>query len=79
MIHVVFAPSCVKFDKLIHPDVHFVFPIIKSSKGKKEICDDYITEWRSFVTNNPYFNLSHWLNEIEAEETPRQLFMQRKR
>ena len=27
------CPSCVKFNKLVHPDVHFVFPIVKSSKG----------------------------------------------
>ena len=24
------CPSCVKFDKLVHPDVHFVFPTVKS-------------------------------------------------
>ena len=29
------CPSCVKFNKLVHPDVHFVFPIVKSAKGKK--------------------------------------------
>ena len=28
------CPSCVKFNKLVHPDVHFVFPIVKSSKGE---------------------------------------------
>ena len=28
------CPSCVKWNKLVHPDVHFVFPIVK--KGKKE-------------------------------------------
>ena len=33
------CPSCVKFNKLVHPDVHFVFPIVKSAKGKKEVCD----------------------------------------
>ena len=36
------CPSCVKFNKLVHPDVHFVFPIVKSSKGKREVCADYI-------------------------------------
>ncbi|NDV59918.1 DNA polymerase III subunit [Bacteroides sp. 519] len=63
------CPSCTKFNKLVHPDVHFVFPIIKSAKGKKEVCDDYIAEWRPFVINNPYFNLGHWLNEIDAENS----------
>lgn len=61
--------SCVKFNKLVHPDVHFVFPIVKSAKGKREVCNDYIVEWRKFVLNNPYFNLNHWLNAIDAENS----------
>lgn len=63
------CPSCVKFNKLVHPDLHFVFPIVKSAKGKKEVCDDYIAEWRAFVLQNPYFNLNHWLNEMGAENS----------
>ena len=35
------CPSCVKFSKLVHPDVHFVFPVVKSGRS-----DDYIVEWR---------------------------------
>ena len=61
------CPSCVKFNKLVHPDVHFVFPIVKSAKGKKEVCDDYIADWRHLVLSNPYFSLNHWLNEMGAE------------
>ncbi|NCC10780.1 MAG: DNA polymerase III subunit delta' [Bacteroidia bacterium] len=57
------CPSCVKFNKLIHPDVHFVFPTISN----KKTCDDYMPEWRTFVLRNPYFNLSHWLTEIKAD------------
>ena len=56
------CPSCVKFSKLVHPDVHFVFPVVKSGRS-----DDYIVEWRRMVLNNLYFNLNHWLNEINAE------------
>lgn len=63
------CPSCVKFNKLVHPDVHFVFPIVKSAKGKREVCNDYIAEWRKFILNNPYFNLNHWLNAIDAENS----------
>lgn len=63
------CPSCVKFNKLVHPDLHFVFPIVKSAKGKKEVCDDYIAEWRAFVLQNPYFNLNHWLNEMGVENS----------
>jgi len=61
--------SCIKYNKLSHPDLHFVFPIIKNDKKKKEICDDYLTEWRTFVLQNPYFNLQSWLNFIGAENS----------
>lgn len=61
------CPSCVKFNKLVHPDLHFAFPIV--TKGKRNVCDDYISEWRQFVLNSPYFNLNHWLNEIDAENS----------
>jgi len=61
------CPSCIKYNKLSHPDLHFVFPIYNNAKKKKEICDDYLTEWRTFVLQNPYFNLTSWLNFIGAE------------
>ena len=63
------CPSCVKYNKLSHPDLHFVFPIFNDKKKKKEICDDYLTEWRTFVEQNPYFNLTSWLNFIGAENS----------
>ncbi|MBK5720400.1 DNA polymerase III subunit [Dysgonomonas sp. Marseille-P4677] len=63
------CPSCVKYNHLAHPDLHFVFPIIKKAAKKKEVCDDYISEWREFVMQNNYFNLSQWLDHIDAENS----------
>ncbi|GHV33269.1 DNA polymerase III subunit delta [Bacteroidia bacterium] len=63
------CPSCIKYNKLSHPDLHFVYPIVKNDKKKKEICDDYLKEWRQFVLQNPYFNLNGWLNFIGAENS----------
>jgi DNA polymerase-3 subunit delta' len=61
------CPSCVKFNKLSHPDLHFVYPIVKDDKKKKEVCDDYLKDWREFVLNSPYFNYNQWLDFIGAE------------
>lgn len=57
--------SCIKYNNLAHPDLHFVFPIVK--KDKKEVCDDYIVDWRTFVKESPYFGLNNWLAYIGAE------------
>jgi DNA polymerase-3 subunit delta' len=58
--------SCVKYDKLIHPDLHFVFPVIKDKRGIEPVSDSYIEEWREFVTKSPWFTLNNWLDTIEV-------------
>lgn len=59
--------SCLKYNELVHPDLHFVFPIVANKEKKKEVCDDYLVEWRSFLKGHPYFNLNSWLGYLEAE------------
>ncbi len=48
-----------RIQKLIHPDLHFVFPVNISSKkssDKKPTSDTFITEWRNLVSADPYFS-----------------------
>lgn len=60
------CPSCLKYDQFAHPDLHFVFPIVAKKDKKKEICDDYLPEWRDFLARSPYFTLDDWLDFIDA-------------
>lgn len=60
------CPSCLKYDELAHPDLHFIFPMVAKKEKKKEVCDDYIAEWREFLKDRPYFTLDHWLEHIDA-------------
>jgi DNA polymerase III subunit delta' len=60
------CPSCHKFDKLIHPDTHFVFPIFKPSSGKKWVCDDFLQQWRTFNIGQTYYNYNKWMEFIKA-------------
>lgn len=60
------CPSCLKYNELAHPDLHFVFPIIAKKDKKKEVCDDYLTEWRSFLQDRFYFDLDSWMDYIGA-------------
>lgn len=60
------CPSCLKYDELAHPDLHFVFPIVAKKEKKKEVCDDYLTEWRGFLKERPYFDIDGWLDYMEA-------------
>jgi DNA polymerase-3 subunit delta' len=58
--------SCVKYEKMIHPDLHFVFPVIKGKKTTDPVSDNYISEWREFVLKSPFFGLNNWLDTIEV-------------
>lgn len=61
------CPSCKKFDKLVHPDLHFAFPIYKKDSGKTPHSDDFIDKWRQAVLENPYMNLNQWMDHIGTE------------
>lgn len=54
-------------DQLIHPDLHFSFPVIPKKNGDKPTSADYINEWREFVQLTPYGNVYDWLQFINAE------------
>lgn len=66
--------SCVKYEKLIHPDLHFVFPVIKGKKATDPVSDNYLEEWREFVKKSPYFNLNNWMDSIEVGNAQGMIF-----
>jgi len=52
------CPSCNKVGKLIHPDVHFVYPVTGGSiipSSAKPTALSYVAQWRELVLSNPYF------------------------
>lgn len=63
------CPSCIKIDKFIHPDFHFIFPVSSTSKwkGKDVISSNFLPEWRSFLTLNPFATLEDWINYFGGE------------
>lgn len=66
--------SCVKYEKLIHPDLHFVFPVIKGKKATDPVSDNYIEEWREIVKKSPYFTLNNWMDFIDVGNAQGMIF-----
>jgi DNA polymerase-3 subunit delta' len=66
--------SCVKYEKLIHPDLHFVFPVIKGKKATDPVSDNYIEEWREFVKKSPYFTINNWMEFIDVGNAQGMIF-----
>jgi DNA polymerase III subunit delta' len=61
------CPSCRKYGKLSHPDLHFVFPVYKQKGAQKSYCDDYLKQWRDMLSISAYFGQDQWATFIEAE------------
>ncbi len=61
------CPACQKAQQLIHPDIHFSYPVIPRKPGDKPVSSDYSTEWREFLRQYPYGNAYDWLQFIGAE------------
>ena len=68
--------SCLKIDKLAHPDLHFAFPMVQKKAEKLMVCDNYLPKWRSFLDENTYFNLSKWLQYIDAKNAQGLIYSQ---
>lgn len=57
--------SCRKYNKLIHPDLHLSYPFF--AKHKEDTAATYVEEWRRAFLGNPYLGLSHWRDQLDAE------------
>jgi DNA polymerase-3 subunit delta' len=51
----------LKFHSFSHPDLHFIYPTVTTEDVKtKPKSLDFIADWRSFLTENPYGSLFDW-------------------
>lgn len=60
------CPTCLQYSKLQHPDLHFVFPIVKTDSG--EVCDDYLPAFRQMLLANPYCDADDWIQMLGEEK-----------
>lgn len=65
------CPACKKVSKLIHPDLHFVYPG-KAGKEKSDAADgvseanaDSLAVWRKMLLENPYMGETDWYDAID--------------
>ncbi len=59
------CPSCKQFQKLQHPDLHFVFPVMKLTDSAP-VSDDFIEQFRDILLQHRYFDENDWFNYIAS-------------
>lgn len=63
------CPSCVKIEKLIHPDLMLVFPTYSSAGKEGEAIKMAQTKsFREQIIKNPYINFEQWSKSIDADK-----------
>ena len=59
------CPTCLQFQHLQHPDLHFAFPIVKTDAG--DTCDAFLEPWRQIILEKHYFDLDDWYKALGVE------------
>jgi len=57
--------SCRKYERYIHPDLHFSYPFFASKDVK--IAVDVLDEWRTMMLADPYMDMDIWRAQLNAE------------
>ncbi len=58
--------NCVKVAKLIHPDVHFSYPIYPKNKEKTST-KTFLADWRNAIQENLYLDINDWMTKIGGQ------------
>ncbi len=62
------CPSCLKFNHLAHPDLHFAFPTISTGSGTRVTSDNFLPQWRElWKQSSGFFSYTDWLLALQAE------------
>lgn len=63
------CPNCQKMSRLVHPDVHHIYPKPSPTKATpyEKIQAETLPKWRQFVTEQPYGSLDDWTNFVGYE------------
>ncbi len=64
------CPTCKKLGALMHPDLHFIFPVntASGSSGTKPVSSMFIRQWQELVAENPYFTERELYAKIGIED-----------
>ena len=61
------CPSCLQYQKLQHPDLHFAFPVYKEKSSREVFCSDFFPQFREILLEKGYFSQEEWYAHIGAD------------
>lgn len=71
------CPHCLQVQRLQHPDLHFVFPVVNrkgQSSDNAAVSDEYLEEWRDMLSRQPDMTYTDWVRYISTEGKAAQIY-----
>ena len=68
------CPSCIQHQTFNSIDTHFSFPVLKNGISAVT-SDDWIAEWRDFLTESPYMDFALWLSRLKNDNGQPRIFV----
>lgn len=59
------CPSCLQHQAFNHIDTLFSFPIVKLKGDKPAVSNDFLPQFREFITESPYMDFEDWLVRLD--------------
>lgn len=59
--------ACMAHQSMSHVDTLFVFPVVKTDKLKEPVSDDYIAEFRDFMSASPFMDFDRWSGTFDKK------------
>ena len=69
------CPACLQHDSLNHIDTLYVFPVVKTEKIKAPVSDDFIEEFRKFLTVSPFMDFEKWTSMLDKKNAQPQIYV----
>lgn len=66
------CPSCKRYDTFAEQDLFHLFPIVNASG--KNLAEDTLPEWRSFLAQGPYVRHDEWLSLLGGDGKKASIF-----
>jgi DNA polymerase III, delta prime subunit, putative len=66
------CPSCKRYDTFAEQDLFHLFPIVNASG--KNLAEDTLPEWRSFLAQGPYVRYDEWLSLLRGDGKKASIF-----
>ena len=59
--------SCLQHQSFNHVDTLYVFPVVKTDKIKAPVSDDYMQEFKDFISVSPFMDFDRWAQSFDKK------------